>query len=232
MLEEITIVLPTRNEAANIPNFLGSLPPGVPLVVVDASEDDTAVRLQTLRPSNTHVIHHPGNVTKARQIGAEAAITPWLLFTDADVSFDLLYFDKVAAYWQHDAVYGAKRSKEDYGRYYQWFSRGQQLAHRLGIPAASGSNLLVRRDVFQKIGGFDLTLSVNEDSEIAWRIRRQGYDIAFAPDLVVYEHDHRRLRNGRFRKTIHSLVRCTLLFTGLMPKRLRQHDWGYWAHTR
>lgn len=232
MLEEITIVLPTRNEAANIPDFLGSLPPAVPLVVVDASVDETAVLIQTLRPHQTTIIRHPGNVTVARQIGAEVATTPWLLFTDADVAFHRRYFEIMANYRAHDAIYGPKRSRGEYGRYYQLFSRGQQLIHRLGIPAASGSNLLVRRDVFQKIGGFDLDLSVNEDSEIAWRLKRRGYDITFAPDLPVYEFDHRRLRNGRFRKTAHSLIRCALLFTGLMPQKWRQHDWGYWANAR
>ncbi len=232
MLEEITIVLPTRNERANIPTFLASLPAAVPLVVVDASEDDTAVLIHTLRPHHTTVIPHPGNVTLARQLGAESATTPWLLFTDADVSFAPDYFVQLPQYRAHDAVYGPKRSLGDYGRYYHWFSRGQQLIHRLGIPAASGSNLLVRRSVFQKIGGFDLNLSVNEDSEIAWRIKRRGYDIAFAPDLLVYEHDHRRLRNGRWRKTAHSLIRCALLFTGFMPQKWRQHDWGYWANAR
>lgn len=232
MLEEITIVLPTRNEAANIPDFLGSLPPAVPLVVVDASDDETPDLITALRPHGTTIIRHPGNVTAARQIGAETAVTPWLLFTDADVAFHPRYFDRVAAYARHDAIYGPKRSRGEYGRYYHWFSRGQQLIHRLGIPAASGSNLLVRREVFHQIGGFDLDLSVNEDSEIAWRIKRRGYDIAFAPDLLVYEFDHRRLRNGRFRKTAHSLIRCALLFTGLMPQKWRQHDWGYWANAR
>lgn len=232
MLEEITVVLPTRNEAVNIPAFLGSLPSTLPLVVVDASTDDTAVLIHTLRPNNTTLIPHPGNVTLARQLGAETATTPWLLFTDADVSFHPEYFARVKRYQAHDAVYGPKCSLGEYGRYYQWFSRGQRIVHWLGIPAASGSNLLMRRTVFQKIGGFDLDLPVNEDSEIAWRIKRRGYDIAFAPDLLVYEHDHRRLRNGRFRKTLHSLFRCALLFTGLMPQKWRQHDWGYWANAR
>ena len=232
MLETITIVLPTRNEAANIPDFLGSLPPAVPLVVVDASTDETPALIRSLRHRNTTIITHPGNVTVARQLGAEAATTKWLLFTDADVALHPQYFERLPNYLQHDAVYGPKRSRGEYGRYYQLFSHGQQFAHWLGIPAASGSNLLVRRDVFHKIGGFDLDLSVNEDSEIAWRIKRRGYDIAFAPDLLVYEFDHRRLANGRLRKTIHSLIRCALLFTGLMPQKWRQHAWGYWANAR
>ncbi len=103
------------------------------------------------------------------------------------------------------------------------------MAHWAGIPAASGSNLLLRRQVFTAVGGFDQTLTVNEDSEIAWRVKRRGYRVAFAPNLVVYARDQRRLARGHWRKTIHTLLRCTLLYTGLMPARWRSHDWGYWA---
>lgn len=229
MQAEITVILPTRNEAHNIPFFLRSLPVEIPLIVVDASDDETAVTVQRNRPFNTCVIRHPGNVTAARQVGAEAAITPWLLFSDADVLFAPDYFTKAVAYLRADAVYGAKLSLNEFSGYYRWFRRGQLLADRLGIPAASGSNLLMRRQVFTAVGGFDLTLTVNEDSEIAWRVKRRGYQVIFAPDLIVYARDQRRLRNGRFRKTAHTLLRCTLLYTGLMPARWRSHDWGYWA---
>lgn len=233
MLEEITVVLPTRNESANIPVFLQSLPPELSLIVVDASDDETAAIVATLRPKNTRIIRHPGNITTARQIGAEEAVTSWLLFSDADVSFDSHYFENVIPYLHHyDAVYGPKKSHGAFNIYYSWFSRSQQLAHTLGIPAASGSNLMIRRDVFGRIGGFDMTLSVNEDSEIAWRLNRLGYNIAFASSLAVYEHDHRRLEMGRFKKTTHSLLRCALIFSGLMPKHLRQRDWGYWVESR
>ena len=59
MLEEITVVLPTRNEVVNIPAFLGSLPSVVTLVVVDASTDDTAVLIHALCPDNTTLIPYP-----------------------------------------------------------------------------------------------------------------------------------------------------------------------------
>lgn len=42
MSRGVTIVVPTRNEAQNIGAFLKSLPSGIPLVVVNASDNDTA----------------------------------------------------------------------------------------------------------------------------------------------------------------------------------------------
>lgn len=228
-LTQLTLIVPTRNEAHNIPGFLGSLPPAVKLIVVDASNDDTADLITALRPEQTLVIRHPGQIATARQIGAEMARTPWLLFTDADVVFAPDYFDRLPAYHRYDACYGPKLSTDAFIRYYRWFGRGQHFCQHLGIPAISGSNLLLRRKAFLKVGGFDLRLTCNEDSELGWRIKRAGYRLAFAPDLVVYARDHRRLHLGLTRKTLHSLTRCLLLYFDLIPAHWRSRDWGYWA---
>jgi GT2 family glycosyltransferase len=172
-------------------------------------------------------------VTQARQWGAELAASAWLLFTDADVIFAPDYFERLPAYYSaYDALYGPKLSTDEFVRYYRWFAQGQRLSQALGIPAASGSNLLVRRQVFEDVGGFDLELTCNEDSELPWRIKRRGYRVGFAPDLVVYARDHRRLHQGVARKTLHSVTRSLLLYLNLVPSRWRKHDWGYWSLPR
>lgn len=230
LFNDVTVVLPTKNEAHNIVPFLQSLPADIALVVVDASEDDTSALIAAHRPQHVQIIRSTARIAEARQIGAAAAQTEWVLFTDADIVFAADYFVRLLDCQRDcDVVYGAKRSRDDYERYYRWFSQGQWLAHRLGIPAASGSNLLIRHAVLLACGGFDQRLTVNEDSEIAWRIKRQGYRVCFAPDLVVYERDHRRLRRGAVRKTVHTLARSLLLYLNLMPDRWRSDDWGYWS---
>jgi len=227
---QVTVVVPTKNEAHNIVPFLQSLPDDVSLVVVDASEDETPNLVAQHRSWHAQVIRSPAKIAGARQIGAAAARTEWLLFTDADMVFAEHYFQRLQECTADcDAVYGSKHSLDEYAQYYRWFSRGQGLMHWLGIPAASGSNLLIRRETLMACGGFDLDLTVNEDSEVVWRIKKRGYRVCFAPELVVYERDHRRLHQGTLRKTLHSLVRCLLLFFDLLPDRWRSADWGYWS---
>jgi glycosyltransferase involved in cell wall biosynthesis len=229
-LENVTVVLPTRNEERGIARFLNSLPSQVALLVVDASTDRTREVIWQQRPERTQILHLPGTVTEARQIGAEAAATEWLLFTDADVEFARDYFARLEdALSDTDVLYGAKCSRDAWARYYQAFAAGQGLSHRLGIPAATGSNLLIRRRVLAGVGGFDLRLPCNEDSEVVWRIKRGGYRVRFDPRLKVYEFDHRRLARGAVLKTAHSLLRNLLLYTDLMPARWRRSDWGYWS---
>lgn len=229
-LTDVTLVLPTRDEAHNIAAFLESIPARMPLVVVDASRDQTPDLIEALRPEQSLVLREPGSVTEARQRGASAARTDWLLFSDADVVFPRGYFERLDLLSGHAVYYGPKLSQDRFRAYYRRIALAQGLSHACGIPAASGSNLLIRREALESVGGFDLRLSCNEDSEVVWRLRRKGHRVAFRKDLVVYATDHRRIERGRLRKTLHSLTRCVLLYTNLMPQKYRTYDWGYWQH--
>lgn len=228
-LKDITVIVPTRNEVHNIVTFLGSLPDEVNLVVVDASDDATASIIRRRRPQRTSVFEEPGTITQARQLGANVAATAWLVFADADVTFHTEYFHRLCRRDDWHAVYGPKQSYHEFKRYYRWFAYGQHLSHRLGAPAATGSNLAVRRDVLHAVGGFDRELVCNEDSEFVWRVKRAGFAVSYDPNLIVYAHDHRRLYRGLWRKSLHSIARCALLFCNAMPSRWRGSDWGYWS---
>ncbi|MEQ8717334.1 MAG: glycosyltransferase [Acidimicrobiales bacterium] len=230
-VRDVTVVVPTRNEAANVGRFLTSLPTDVALVVVDASDDDTPDLIERIRPSAT-VLRERAHIAEARQIGADAATTPWVVCTDIDVAFAPDYFDVLAAHpvGPHDGVVcGAKLSTGDHAAYYRLFTRGSALLTQLGLPAASGSNMVVRTEALADAGGFDLELRCNEDSEVVWRIRGGGWTVGYLEALAVHAFDHRRLERGRVRKTLHSLFRCGLLYSGLMNERVRRSDWGYWS---
>jgi GT2 family glycosyltransferase len=227
-LSDITLVLATRDEARNIGAFLDSIPRELSLVVVDASRDETPELIERLRPERTLVLREPGNVTEARQRGFEVARSDWLLFSDADVVFAPDYFERLAALDEPAVYYGPKLSRDRFRAYYRRFAWGQELCQALGIPAASGSNLLVPRQALRAVGGFDLRLNCNEDSELVWRIRRAGFATRYRPDLIVYATDHRRIERRRLQKTWHSIMRCLLLYSGLMPDDWRRLDWGYW----
>jgi len=230
-LTDLTLIVPTKNEAHNIHRFLETIPPELPVLIVDASSDGTDDIVRRHGRPRVRILHDGGNIAAARQLGAENAQTEWLLFTDADVRFAADYFRTLAAL-QPDrrwgGIAGAKLSKDRHQAYYRIFSLGMRLLCALGIPSASGSNMLVRRQALLAVGGFDRRLSCNEDSELMWRIRRHGHRVVYRGGLKVHEFDHRRLDDGMARKTLHSLARCALLFAGLMPAALRAHDWGYW----
>ncbi len=237
MRDRISIIIPTRNEAQHIRTFLAAIPASVELVIVDASDDATPEMIAALRPDNTQIIRSDVHIAAARQLGAAAATGDWLLFSDADVCFEPGYFDRIARYLDSAACYGPKRAMAHHQVYSTFFNRGQQVLHAIGIPAASGSNMAIRREILEAAGGFRDDLSVNEDTELCMRLAALGYQITYAPDLAVLSIDDRRLDRGSIRKMAHSLARCALLLASFyvpLPHRLLRHDWGYWraSHTR
>lgn len=232
-LDNLSVIVPTKNESKNIETFLGSVPDGVELIVVDASDDNTVEIIEKTRPERTAIINEDLTIPQARQRGAELATTDWLLYTDADVVFCADYFDVLTTVridcGSVGGVVGTKSSDEDFGSYDRFFLRAQKVLDFFNIPAASGSNMLIRRDVLFEVGGFDPSLTVNEDTEVMFRVNRSSHKVLFVPELVVRGFDHRRLEAGLIRKVVHGAIRNTCLFLGILGDTVRASDWGYWA---
>lgn len=82
----LTVVVPVRNEARNLPACLASIPAGVAVVVVDSgSQDETAT---IARGAGAEVLDFrwPGGFPKKRSwvLMTHSFATPWVLFLDAD----------------------------------------------------------------------------------------------------------------------------------------------------
>jgi len=228
----VTVVIPARNEAKNIKAFLKSLPTDIPLIVVDSSDDKTPAIICGQRPLNTKLIEVECNIPQARQIGADAAQTPWILFSDADIIFDETYFDclsEMNIQEKAGAIMGAKLSNEQYKLYLRLYSFSIGFYAKFGLPMGSGSNMLVRREAFLKTSGFDPKLSAGEDTYMLWQIKKTGYKVIYNGKLKVFETDHRRLQKGVFKKIFHGTSRALMLFSGIKSDKVRRSNWGYWS---
>jgi hypothetical protein len=59
------------------------------------------------------------------------------------------------------------------------------------VPAPCGAAMLVRRDLFWQLGGFDEEfIAYYEDVDLGWRLWLAGYKVWFAPGAVVYHLKH------------------------------------------
>ncbi len=45
-----------------------------------------------------------------------------------------------------------------------------------------------RREVLEKVNGFDEQLGRTEDNEFHYRIRQAGYQICYSPEIISYQH--------------------------------------------
>ena len=54
------------------------------------------------------------------------------------------------------------------------------------LPFACGGNMIVARDLYLEVGGFDRDyFAYLEDVDLGWRLWAAGHRIVFAPDAVV-----------------------------------------------
>ena len=85
-----------------------------------------------------------------------------------------------------------QRCLDSGGRASRLFALGvdKALGHRMAVPWVSCSSLLVRRDAFNRIGGFDESYFLYfEDFDFCMRLREVGYRIVYDPSVTVV---HRR----------------------------------------
>jgi GT2 family glycosyltransferase len=69
-------------------------------------------------------------------------------------------------------------------------------------------NLLIRRDVFDRIGGFDKSFWPGEDTYFCERLKEvEGTGVLYAPDLRVYHHRRRTLKDHLLQTAKYGLYR-------------------------
>jgi GT2 family glycosyltransferase len=76
--------------------------------------------------------------------------------------------------------------------------QGQQDGNR-AVLAVSSAGMLIRRDVWDQVGGFDANLPLfRDDIDFCWRVHAAGYEVRVITDAVVY---HRELSARQIRQT-------------------------------
>ena len=75
--------------------------------------------------------------------------------------------------------------------------QGQHDGNR-PVLAVSSAGMLIRRDVWDQMGGFDSNLPLfRDDIDFCWRVHAAGYEVRVVTDAVVY---HRELAARQIRK--------------------------------
>ncbi len=212
----VSVVIPvygnwpfTRGCLDSIQRHLPSTPFEV-IVVDDASRDDSADRVAGC--AGIRLVRAPKNLgfVGACNLGAENARGDFIFFLNNDTEVTAGWLDELVGVVETRPDVGLVGSKLVYpdGRLQEcggiiWADGTGWNYGRLQSPDApwyqslrdvdycSGAALLVRRDLFERVGGFDTRFSpaYYEDTDLAFAVRAAGYRTMVQPASVVVHHE-------------------------------------------
>jgi glycosyltransferase involved in cell wall biosynthesis len=197
----VSVIVPAHNAAATIGATIAALEDQDAefewdvIVVDDGSTDETPGIVGRAGPRVRLVSQPKAGPGPARDRGVRESEAELLAFTDADcVPTRGWLREGVAALAPADLVQGAVRP--DPGAVPRPFDRSIWVNGRGGLYETA--NLLVRRELFEEIGGFDdwlrarLGKPLAEDVWFGWRARRAGARIAYSEAAMVHHAVFRR----------------------------------------
>lgn len=225
---KLSIIIPTKNEEKYLPILLSQIKKqnfkDYEIIVADAESRDKTVEIAK---SFGCIIVKGGLPAKGRNEGAKVAKGEILLFMDADNIFlpdgffeKLIFeFEKrklgVASFPLYPA--GNLIDKIAYFIYNKWVKISQNF-----LPHATNS-ILIRKEVFEKIGGFDEEIKIGEDHDLARRAAKISR-FGFIETEPVLTSARRFELEGRF-KTYgkYLLAGIFMLFFGPIKKNFFQY---------
>lgn len=191
----MSVVIPVRDGVGVIERCLDALaaqhlPPPFEVIVIDNASRDETLRVAQAHPLQPVVVSEPRRGSyAARNAGIAQAKAPALAFTDADCVPDPGWLRAgTAALAAAPLVGGCIAPYGDAGTAAARYDRALYLQQddyvtRLGFAATA--NLFVRREVLDRIGGFDDDLRSGGDLELCRRALSAGFALGYEPAAVV-----------------------------------------------
>jgi len=193
----VSVIIPALNEEKVIGRCLGALCQMnfsreiFEVIVIDnGSADNTAhVALEFSRLLDLRILEkRDATISALRNHGASVAQGAFLAFLDADclVPKDWLTFAVHVLSAPGAGIIGAHccipPDSSWVARTWNDNEQANLRGHTSYIPSG---DMLLSREIFLKMGGFDESLETNEDYEFCQRVREAGYPVVACPQLEV-----------------------------------------------
>jgi glycosyltransferase involved in cell wall biosynthesis len=167
---------------------------GVPVIIVDQSRDGTTEQL--LESLGVRYLRSPPGLSRGRNAALAATETTYLVLTDDDVAYEEGWIDVVLRAFEHESD-AAAICGQVIGADGKWYS-GRGGVHRgpaRTFGLGTGCSTAFRVDALRSIGGFDEQLGSGtrfrsaEDTDVLYRLLRDGWTVVSTDDLRVVHHD-------------------------------------------
>lgn len=202
-----SVIIPTLNEEHFLPQLLQSLhhqtDKHFEVIVVDGrSKDKTVEKANIFKEHLQHlsvVVSPKASLPLQRNLGAKQATGEWLAFVDADSVLMPYFFERIGKFLDaHKSDVIASWCQPDSDKpgealialFANMMIEGSLIFKR---PFTPGPLTLVRRAVFESVGGYDESHKYHEDVDFGLRLHQKGVN----PDVIretLYVWSLRRIR--------------------------------------
>jgi glycosyltransferase involved in cell wall biosynthesis len=194
---QVSIIIPAFNEARVIGKCLDSLmrldfpPDHFEVILVDNGSADATVQIAKSfadRLNLTVLQKHGVKISALRNLGANAASGAILAFLDADCLPPPSWLTDIFALAPKDgtgvvgAHYLLPEDSTWVGRIWHVYQEAPKAGDVSHVPAG---DLVMRREDFLRLRGFDESIQTNEDYELCDRVRKAGMPVRAFPHLGV-----------------------------------------------
>lgn len=213
----VDVVVPVRDRVEALDRCLAAIRSSgaARIVVVDDGSLDAAAHAAVAGRHDADVVRRErsGGPAAARTAGFAATTSELLAFVDSDVEVSPAWLDELVGHFEDERVgLVAPRVRHASGERSSVLDRYEHVASPLDlgeraaaivpgtrvsyVPAAA---LVVRREAFDEVGGFDPELTVGEDVDMVWRLVRTGWRCRYEPGVTV-DHAGRSTVAGLLRR--------------------------------
>jgi glycosyltransferase involved in cell wall biosynthesis len=223
-MSSVSVVVPTYNYGRFITEAIeGALrqthQPTEVIVVDDGSTDDTEVRVKAFNGAVRYLRQENLGVCAARNRGVAESVGEFIAFLDADDIWEPTKIEKQLEKFTEDPEIGLvhcgmREFDSETGQTLKLFHEGQEgwVANELLLwerPAVnvSGSAVMVSREAFDAVGGFDTRQMVAEDWDFCYRVAKE-FKVGFVRGSLVNYRSHRAAAH----RNVHEMERGMTLF--------------------
>lgn len=234
---QASVIVPVRNGGDDVRMLLEQLDrqtvarDAFEVVIGDDGSTDGGVDGLESTDGRVRVARGPAmNSYAARNRAVRSSLGPVLAFCDADCRPEPEWLEHgIRALEAADVVAGRFRFDVPERRnVWSLIDMDGSKDHERQIPDANAetANLFLRRELFDRVGGFDETISEHGDFDFAERCVAAGARLVFAPDVVVWHPVRTRARGVLRAQWIYSrgyAERATR--DGKRPEGLKLRNW-------
>jgi len=209
----IDVVVPVYNKMAFLREAVGSIDDAAAahgdthVWLVDNGSTDESYELlndEFGRRARARVLRlMSGTIAAVRNFGASHGTAPIISFIDCDCVVPADYFTRLEAVMAETAAEGTGCAVI-LPPNPTWVEAVWNRMHDDGADGErtwiNSANFAVRREIFERIGGFNEACETDEDTEICYRIRRAGGRLVSDRRLAVAHLDNAKTLGAFFRK--------------------------------